>query len=932
MLMGGSAAALPVFIGVFVKYAQGDVAWETGVLALFAVLLISIGGWANGVAFIHSLNIQVGMRAAFHLRTALFRTSILQALSQSGAELSNLVGVDCERVFQGLWMGNWVPMQLTAIVLLLYVLARVMTVPAALVVAASMVGLVLLQGVLSGWLRIVRQQMQAASDERLGLTNMLFQSIRVMKFLAIEPAITEKISAVRSTELMHAAHMTKLRAASSSAVYVLPSVATTAAFAVLACQDDMIGLEDAMVVIGAVTMLRTPVSALPTTMSLLSEASASIQRLRNFFSRVGQPQGDADSPLAEIKVDSQPTHQGIELTQCVFSWADSDTWEHSTLKDYSEDSLAGHSMQRELHCAALVVPPGQLCCVTGSVGSGKSSLCLAVLGRMTVLTGSPRVPKCAYCSQSPWLVSGTVKHNITLGHRFDEGWYSTALRVAQLNVDLASLQGGDSCVVGEHGITLSGGQKARMALARAVYRSFYADVLVLDDVLAAVDSTVAAAIVQAMTEEPTLASKSRLVVLSSHYELAEKADSVVAMSRGQVTQYSEITQYQASKHYFKAVPGHSAQQPTEQEAPEVIEVQGEAAVLYAPEERRAGLLSRSTYASYLRAMHSGKGSAGTTAGLVVLLVLVLGTEMLRVSSDVLIACWAQDSFGWTHNQYLLCLTGLTVAMCTTAFGRAWLFMDMASQAAESIHTHMLSSVTAASVPLFFDLVPAGQLSSAFSKELDVVDTLLPFYLFEFLTEATFMLCSVLLLCVCAPLVLLLALPSEGSHTVHGLQQAAQAPGGFLACAGALAAARGVEGGAHHRCTRAGEPLCGGVRSHSSLERHKRSALVHAVAVAYLCVGLHGDVSAAGVCAVYARRDRLTNDDRVGTGIRPIVPWEVTVGHQAKHRSRELHDCCGATAGVDGTDTRAACRGCHHDSAHQLACQRSHRDSRLVCAI
>ena len=614
-------------------------------------------------------------------------------------------------------MGNFVPMQMSAIILLLLVLWRAMNPLGALVVAVAMLVLVLLQVYLSNKLRKARQKMQVASDRRLGLTSQLFEAIRVLKFLAIETAIKSQITEERQVELTHGLTVMRLRAASATVMYVLPSIATTSAFLALAAQDEIPDLVDTMVVLGAITMMRTPVSALPTTMSLLSECQASLSRLRSFFSLARE-----STPAAR----KESTDGNVHLTDCEFEWEENALGKLTTvnpavreeLREVSRDSLAAHTMVRVLRCEKLVIELGELCCVTGSVGSGKSSLCQALLGLMPLSSGRCDVGRTAYCGQVPWLMSASIRENIIVGHEYEEVAYRRAIRVAQLETDLKLLPSQDLCQIGEHGVNLSGGQRARISLARAVYRSNFADLIILDDVLAAVDGTVASKIMKELTTEPALLSKARLVVLSSHYELIELADSAVSMSQGVAVQYTNIEDYRASKHFYEAVQldggiktNVDAAEPLsvkpDDSAPQIEEADANMAALYEPEERRAGLLAKETYASYLKAMDSGQGGASTKCRFVLLMILMLLTEAFRIGADVWLAFWAQDSLSLSTREYIGGLVGLTLGVCACSLARSLVFMSMASKAAENIHVSMLDSVTSASIPLFFDVIPSG---------------------------------------------------------------------------------------------------------------------------------------------------------------------------------------------------------------------------------
>jgi ABC-type multidrug transport system ATPase subunit len=137
---------------------------------------------------------------------------------------------------------------------------------------------------------------------------------------------------------------------------------------------------------------------------------------------------------------------------------------------------------------------GELIAVVGFVGSGKSTLINTLLGEVRVLSGKNSVRgNLSYFSQSPFILNATIRDNILFGHvndeEIDEELYQRALECCALGHDLKMFSHGDKTEIGERGVTLSGGQKARVALARAVYHN--ADIALIDDALSAVDAHVA---------------------------------------------------------------------------------------------------------------------------------------------------------------------------------------------------------------------------------------------------------------------------------------------------------------------------------------------------------------------------------------------------------------------------------------------------------
>lgn len=195
------------------------------------------------------------------------------------------------------------------------------------------------------------------------------------------------------------------------------------------------------------------------------EAYVSITRLTTFLS-AKELQPDA----IEREHPQQPLKDGEDLVivdKASFAWA----------ATQAEPTLVNISV---------TVKKGELVGVVGRVGSGKSSLLSAILGEMTRLQGSVKLRgNVAYVCQNPWLQGATVKENIIFGHRYDDEFYEAVLDACAIRPDLAVLIDGDQTEIGEKGVTLSGGQRARISLARAVYSR--ADIILFDDPLSAVE-------------------------------------------------------------------------------------------------------------------------------------------------------------------------------------------------------------------------------------------------------------------------------------------------------------------------------------------------------------------------------------------------------------------------------------------------------------
>ncbi|KAA6384714.1 MAG: ABC transporter: Multidrug resistance-associated protein, ATP binding protein, partial [Streblomastix strix] len=210
---------------------------------------------------------------------------------------------------------------------------------------------------------------------------------------------------------------------------------------------------------------------------------------------------------------------------------------HSPELEYSPSSnkteiYSGKKMkQPTLKDISFKLPKGSLTMVIGAVGSGKSSIGAAIIGDIEKQSGTVCIDgTIAYCAQTAWINNNTVRGNITFGNKYIEDKYNEVVHVCALEPDFQTLAAGDMTAIGEKGVNLSGGQKARIQLARAVYSD--RDIYILDDPLSAVDAHVGRFLLEECIDGK-LKGKTRLL-MTNQLQYIDRADNIILLNKGRI--------------------------------------------------------------------------------------------------------------------------------------------------------------------------------------------------------------------------------------------------------------------------------------------------------------------------------------------------------------------------------------------------------------
>jgi ATP-binding cassette subfamily C (CFTR/MRP) protein 4 len=348
------------------------------------------------------------------------------------------------------------------------------------------------------------------------------------------------------------------------------------------------------------------------------------------------------------------------------------------------------------------VLPGQLCVIVGPVASGKTSLLMSILGELPYLQGTlSRPARLSYFAQEPWILSSTVKDNIIMGRTEDQERYRKVVKMCSLEQDFEAFPLRDQTEIGERGVNISGGQKARIALARAVYEQ--ADLYLFDDPLSAVDAIVSANIMKNCILGD-LMGKTRVLV-THQVKYAQYGDLVVVLDAGRV---KSCGSYQEVKDFFPI----SAENEEELEQKEKIT----SVNVFAMEENQQGSIPLSIYYKYL--------IAGFGCGLSLLLVLLIYCFVQAIYLLILrwLAYWTAQS-DQENPIYLKVLISLVFGLLLTSTLRNEIVILGIIRAAKSLHLRIFHNLLRTPIE-FFDWNPTGVILNRFSKDIGVLDEML----------------------------------------------------------------------------------------------------------------------------------------------------------------------------------------------------------------
>ncbi|GAA6043182.1 hypothetical protein JCM8097_008715 [Rhodosporidiobolus ruineniae] len=448
----------------------------------------------------------------------------------SSGKIMNLISIDTYRLSEICaylhFLTSEMPLTIIVVLFLLYKLLGV----SALAGVLTFIIIMPIQGWIGKLYGKYQLELLAAADQRLTLTTEIISEVRIVKFFAWERKFLEKMDQARRKELAALWRRALATTFGGNLMFGTPVIVAVVTFSFhTKVMNQDLDAETAFTALALFNVLRNPLEGFTDMFVSVLQALVSLGRIDEYLH-------EEETHKYTILQESAPA-SGLKIgfINATFTWA-------------GEDEARNNPSVFRVENLNLRFPEGKLSIILGPVGSGKTTVLLSLLGETNKLAGSAFLPSpvirnadadptlltetTAYASQSPWLLSATIRDNIVFGCKFNPKRYQAVLEACALVQDLKQFDLADETEVGEKGTVLSGGQKARISLARAIYSP--AKYVLLDDVLSAVDSHTAQHLVERCLSGPLMRHRTCVLVTHAVDLVLPYASYVVTMEHGNV--------------------------------------------------------------------------------------------------------------------------------------------------------------------------------------------------------------------------------------------------------------------------------------------------------------------------------------------------------------------------------------------------------------
>ncbi|XP_031342126.1 probable multidrug resistance-associated protein lethal(2)03659 [Photinus pyralis] len=593
------------------------------------------------------------------------------------------------------------------------------------------------------------------TDERVRLMNEVITGIQVIKMYAWEQPFTRVVEMVRKLEI----HNVQLAAYVKGLLFTFSGFTSKCAMSLTIITHVLFGntprAEYVFVVVAFYNILRQAITVhFPGGITELSELKVSITRLRTFLmhEEVDQAMRNQHSvgincKLEEEEKKASTIHNGSMNDSKICMEHASAQWRKFQTKVLNDINI--------------MLQGKRLTAIIGPVGGGKTSLLQALLRELPLSSGTLRTEgTISYASQDPWVFAGTIQQNILFGESMDLDRYRKVLQVCALERDLNNLPRADKTLVGSRGVALSGGQRARINLARAVYKK--ADIYLLDDPLSAVDTQVGKHLFSECIS--TFLGQECVVLVTHQLQFLKHVESIYVLENGTIVTHGSYDDLKSSGVGYTALleTGPILDENESMKKRSFFDNEflfNEGSANIDKERIQCGSVSTDVYTSYMRA-------AGSFSRLIFIVLIFILTYAASNGSDYFLTYWVNVeqaktfpnatglyvytySSNFTRRRCIIVYAILVCLMVVSSLLGTLRFYNFCMQASRSLHNTMLASIVKAPMA-FFVRNNSGRILNRFSKDMGMVDDVLPTVALDCVTIAISVLAITSIVCFLNP--------------------------------------------------------------------------------------------------------------------------------------------------------------------------------------
>lgn len=733
----------PIYIKLLENFLNSSQPTWRGVALVIYMLLTKLAQTAlrSYHTFIFNLlsyNMQTALSSEIYQKLLKISSSSLSTLSYG--KILNLINIDSGQITTGLTDTMKLSVLPFTFIIGFYLMFSTIGYLAGFTASCIVLVLLFLNTLIGRFSSLSRSNLMTSKDRRIRTCNELLSNIRVLKIFNWEYKISDQVLLERDVELKHQLMVLVWFLISIFLNWGTQDYMAAGVISTMALSGTILTPGNVYSGLAIMKVLNTSIFVLPPIINCLVQTRVSVERIQEYLRTQDQ-----------VKYVSCLWHEesAILMKNASFSW--------KTGKNEENGKNELLDMKKCLKDLNFSVKRGELVAVVGKVAAGKSSLIQALIENMQLVGADEATVqvngRIAYCCQEAWIQNKTIRENIVFGEVLDEKRYFEVLNVCSLKEDLDNLVDGDNTEIGERGINLSGGQKARVNLARAVYAN--ANILMLDDPLAALDQYVSQKVFEECIKK-YLHDKTRLFATNNQQYLS-LCDRIIVLRKGQIVQINDFQTLSNQPGYFKdklmikinqRSMSSSVPQELEQSNPNPTTCKK----LCESEDRATGKVDKSIYKAYFS--YFGYFS------LFSVFFLMIIWQGVRMSTDLFLANWTTQSKSSQEtnlmSNVLIYLSGCILVNLIILITNLTSFKS-GLQASKLLFIELLNSLSRASIPDFYDINPMGRVINRLSKDINELDHNLVYVVFWAITQvfAVFMNIS---FCVFTVPAILLSLP------------------------------------------------------------------------------------------------------------------------------------------------------------------------------